>query len=184
MGLNTDEEINNDIEPDAIKLCDWCRCEMTSGDCIVKSDATGDAEFCTESCLVEALIQDTDEPVKIISSAGPDADGTDDDDPLLECPHCHKTSRGTSDKWASEGPYTVIGENGYTFFIMICPNCGKGTPMKEPVPTEQEHRTIILIRPCCPLCRKPVGIFDHADEGIRYVCHTCKKIIAITELER
>jgi hypothetical protein len=142
MSLNTDEEINNDGDPAATVLCDWCRCEMTSGDRMVKSDATGDAVFCTESCLWEALTQETDEPVKTIETTAPD-----DDNPLLECPHCHKRSYGTSDKWASETPFVIPGEDGFTFYIMTCPVCGKSTPMKEPEakPKRQEFFPITSV---------------------------------------
>jgi len=44
-------------------------------------------------------------------------------------------------------------------------------------------REIIIIRPCCPLCRGAVDVFDQPDDYIRYVCHKCNKIIAITELD-
>ena len=115
-------------EEDKDILCDWCRCSIPYGDQIVTSNATGDARFCTESCLLEALTQKCDGEVKVIE----EVDGNDDD-PLLECPHCHKRSYGTSDKWSSEGMFTIPGENGCEFSIMTCPRCGEPTPMIERV---------------------------------------------------
>jgi len=36
----------------------------------------------------------------------------------------------------------------------------------------------------CPVCHKPMDIFDEPEEtGPRYVCHHCKHIVTITPLE-
>jgi len=114
----TEQQYNGGADGD---LCSWCCCYM--GDNFVKSDATDDAKFCSNSCLYEALMQFTDEEVKVIDEVIGDS--------LLECPHCHKQSYGERDKWSSEGMFEVPGKDGYRFSIMTCPQCGKSTPLVE-----------------------------------------------------
>jgi hypothetical protein len=56
---------------DVCKLCSWCRDPILNGG--VKSTKTGDAEFCTDSCLQEAVNQnepDRDAPELLFSHFG------------------------------------------------------------------------------------------------------------------
>ena len=120
----TEQQYNGGADGD---LCSWCCCYM--GDNFVKSDATDDAKFCSNSCLYEALMQFIDDEVEIIDD-DLDVDGTIGD-ALLHCPRCGKNSRSESDKWSSEGMFEVPGKDGYRFSIMTCPQCGKSTPLVE-----------------------------------------------------
>ena len=105
---------------------------MPEGDKIVTSDATGDCRFCSESCLLDALLSKS-ATVKVVY-----IDALDPGDALLECPHCHKQSRATSDKWSSEGIFNSPHEKFHSldmhFSIMTCPNCGGVAPLIEPMP--------------------------------------------------
>jgi len=109
------------------QLCGWCHSMMVEGDKRVTSEATGDAVFCSNSCLFDALMQKID---KLVKSMGQ----PDKDNPLLECPHCHTKSYSVSDKWGSEGPFKIDDE--LEFSIMTCPHCGEVAPMFEP---EKKH---------------------------------------------
>jgi hypothetical protein len=110
------------IEP-KITLCSFCRFEIPDGDKIVRSESTGDAIFCTESCLFDAISQNGEVRV-IIKEPGPD--------PLVECPHCKKQSRGVSGRWGSEGQFSAwSGSDKLTFSIMTCPHCGGIAPLVE-----------------------------------------------------
>ena len=99
-------------------LCDWCRCEMVGN--AVRSKSTGDDEFCTLSCLIEAISQQGE-----VSIIGDDPDTGNE---ILECPHCHKKGPSVTDRWGSEGPFEI---EGVEFSIMTCPYCGGVAPLIE-----------------------------------------------------
>lgn len=99
------------------ELCAWC-CSVV-GDNPVKTKATGDAEFCTVSCLYEALTQMSDDEPRIT--------GLDFATGLMpmECPRCGNVNSN----WVSEGPFVFGGEDGAIFTIETCPACGAHIPL-------------------------------------------------------
>lgn len=103
--------------------CDRCHDVIPTGDKIISSDATEDARFCTESCLFEAISQQGEVTTGNTICSSPNA--------LLECPHCHEQGYSETDRWGSEGPFTVPGPDGFTFSIMTCPFCGGIAPLVE-----------------------------------------------------
>lgn len=93
------------------------------------SDATGDAIFCSPSCLYEALICQTpgDELTKILAEIPGDLG-----DYRLLCPHCNKEYLSVTDRSGCEGVFYVPDPNGFRFSIMTCPHCGKPSIIIEP----------------------------------------------------
>ncbi len=120
---------------DPIHLCDWCRCEMPTGDRVVRYK---DSIFCTESCLFEALTQHK-HPIRVVSV-----------DPatmqfIVECPTCKHQESST--EWEFEGSYIVSGENGFVFTVMSCPNCQEFAAFVVPMlPGEHEPLTLMMMK--------------------------------------
>ena len=136
--LDEDEKFPDDIEDEFElnnELCSWCSCHVE--DNFVQSKATGDAKFCTTGDLYEALMQGIDNEIEVV----PWPKYPDDD--LLRCPHCKRERHEHTGLWEKEGPFTVTGQDGYTFFILSCPICGKAAPF---VVSDTVERQIKIIQ--------------------------------------
>lgn len=106
--------------------CAFCHDIIPKGDNLITSDSTGDAVFCSTSCLFEAMTQRND-AIRIVSI-----------DPatftfLIECQACFHQEVSNSGGWVYDGVYLVPGKDGFLFTILVCPECGERSAMVIPM---------------------------------------------------